>query len=146
MMREGTSGDAGYKRWPGKVGSDSFYMSMQAMEANVILKEYDPEDLKGQAEPSFSLDRAFKAHRIDEDGIEMDDRAGINREYHAAERKGTLDARDPVEIAGNDGKYAEAEMANYGNNDTVRRTGSIRAAGDSLKRRIGSMRHRKNDD
>lgn len=103
--------------------------------------------MKGQSEPSFSLDRAFKTHNINDEGIEMGDRSQINRDYHRAERKGTLDARDPVEIAGNDGKYAEAEMAAYANsrdNDaSVKRSGSLRA---DLKKRIGSLRHRNRDE
>ncbi|KAK5124264.1 hypothetical protein LTR85_001967 [Meristemomyces frigidus] len=128
MMREGTSGDAGYKRWPGR--------------------EYDPEDLKGQSEPSFSLDRALRAHKIDDDGIEMEDREHIAKDYHKAERKGTLDSRDPVEIAGDEGKYADMEHANSAHaiayEDGLRRHGSLK---EGLKRRIGSLRHpRKNDD
>ena len=80
----------------------------------------------------------------------MGDRSQINRDYHKAERKGTLDARDPVEIAGGDGKYAEAELAAYGSSrdhdSNVKRKGSIRAAGDSLRNRIGGLRHRNHDE
>ncbi|KAK4550367.1 hypothetical protein LTR36_003334 [Oleoguttula mirabilis] len=127
MMREGTSGDAGYKRWPGK--------------------QYDPEDLKGQSEPTFSLDRALRAHKIDDDGIEMEDREHINKDFRKAERKGTLDARDPVQIAGSDAKYADMEYANNAHareyEEGLRGHGSLK---EGLKRRIGSLRHRKNDD
>ena len=76
----------------------------------------------------------------------MGDRSQINRDYHRAERKGLLDARDPVEIAGNDAKYVEAEQAAYArDNDAsdVKRSGSIRA---DLKKRIGSLRHRNRDE
>lgn len=80
----------------------------------------------------------------------MEDRQHINQDYHRAQRKGTLDARDPVEIAGNDAKYAELEHANRPRaydegQDTgnIARSGSLR---EGLKRRIGSLRHRKNDD
>lgn len=115
--------------------------------ADIHVQEYDPEDLKGQSEPSFGLDRALQAHRINDDGIEMDDRAHINQDYHRAQRKGTLDARDPVEIAGGDAKYADMEHANSKDNDlSLHRGGSLRHAGDSLKKRIGSLRHKKHDD
>lgn len=80
----------------------------------------------------------------------MEDHAHLMKDYHNAERQGTLDTRDPVEIAGNDGKYVDAEMASYANsrdNDAaVKRTGSLRAAGDSLKKRIGSLRHKNHED
>ncbi|KAK0914384.1 hypothetical protein LTR02_001769 [Friedmanniomyces endolithicus] len=117
-------GDAGYKRWPDR--------------------EYDDEDHKGQSEPSFSLDRALRAHKIDDDGIEMGDRAQINRDYHRAERKGTLDTRDPVEIAGNDAKYAGLEHANVAKDVDAdnKHGGGLRG----LKNRIGSLTHRKHDD
>ncbi|KAK0257445.1 hypothetical protein LTR91_019392 [Friedmanniomyces endolithicus] len=117
-------GDAGYKRWPDR--------------------EYDDEDHKGQSEPSFSLDRALRAHKIDDDGIEMGDRAQINRDYHRAERKGTLDTRDPVEIAGNDAKYAGLEHANVAKDVDAdnKHGGGLRG----LKNRIGSLTHRKHED
>ena len=111
------------------------------------VQEYDPEDLKGQSEPTFGLDRALRAHKIDDDGIEMEDRAHINQDYHRAERKGTLDARDPVEIAGGDRKYAEMEHANRSSaredDNDMRRKGSLVGG---LKKRIGSLRHRNRDD
>ena len=106
-------------------------------------QEYDPEDLKGQAEPGFSLDRALKAHKIDDNGIEMEDHAHLNRDYHRAERDGSLDGRDPVTIAGDDRKYHELARTN----DTdlqhdMNRGGSIKKRVGSIKRRIGSLRHK----
>ena len=95
----------------------------------------------------FSLDRALKAHKIDENGIEMEDRAHIRKDYHDAERKGTLDQRDPVEIAGDDGKYVDLEIANSpeasGSGSNVKRHSGI---GGSLKKRIGSLRKKRHDD
>nr|OQO18503.1 hypothetical protein B0A51_16723 [Rachicladosporium sp. CCFEE 5018] len=125
MMREGLNNEPGYKQWPGK--------------------EYDPEDLKGEAEPGFSLNRALKAHKIDDNGIEMEDHAAINRDYHRAERKGTLDARDPVTIAGDDRKYAELAHANDTDlhHNEMHRKGSIK---QSLKQRIGSLRRKPDHD
>ncbi|EMC95133.1 hypothetical protein BAUCODRAFT_157635 [Baudoinia panamericana UAMH 10762] len=130
MMREGPMDGPGYKQWAGK--------------------DYDPTDLKGQSEPTYSLDRALQAHTINDNGIEMEDRADRMRDYRTAERKGTLDTRDPVEIAGDDGKYVDMEYAAYKNDreneENVQRSGSLRAAGASLKKRIGSLRHRKDHD
>ncbi|KAK6396861.1 hypothetical protein LTR81_025873 [Elasticomyces elasticus] len=124
-MADLPSGDAGYKRWPDK--------------------EYDDEDHKGQSNPTFALDRALKAHRIDDDGIEMGDRSHINKDYHRAERKGTLDTRDPIEIAGNDAKYAELEQANV-RKDYEADVGRKNSVVGGLKKRIGSLRHRKDRD
>ena len=113
------------------------------------IQDYDPEDLKGQAEPGFSLDRALKAHKIDDNGIEMTDRSGIDRAYHEQERKGLLDSRDPVAIAGNDSKYVDLQNKNMGNEhepDGVKHSGSMGHAVQGLKKRIGSLRHRKESD
>lgn len=139
MMREGTTSDAGYKRWPGK--------------------DYDPEDLGGKSEPAFSLDRALKAHTINDDGIEMLDRPHNDAEYHRKERKGLLDQRDPVEIAGGEGRYTDLEHKNYdqaggasnigGSHtldvtaDQAKHNTSLHSIAGSLKRGIGSLKHRK---
>lgn len=111
------------------------------------LQDYDKEDLKGESEPAFSLDRALKAHRIDDNGIEMSDHSLLNKDYHRKERDGSLDQRDPINIAGDDAKYVDLQRAN----DTdlhrdMHRTGSLRHAGDSLKKRIGSLRRKHHDD
>ena len=107
-------------------------------------QDYDPDDLKGQSEPTFSLDRALRAHKIDDDGIEMEDRAQIAKDFKDGQRKGTLDQRDPVEIAGDDAKYAELEMANASSSDANGRApGSLKTATGSLKKRFGSLRHRR---
>ncbi|KAK3706294.1 hypothetical protein LTR37_012809 [Vermiconidia calcicola] len=120
LMHESSSGDAGYKRWPGK--------------------DYDPEDLKGESEPMFTLDRSLRAHKIDDNGIEMEDRAQLTRDYKDQERDGTLDQRDPVHIAGDDGKYADMEFANSKDTDAGHKhSGSM----GGLKQKIGSLRHRK---
>jgi hypothetical protein len=113
-------------------------------------EDYDPEDLHGKSEPAFSLDRALQAHKIDDNGIEMEDHAHLMKDYHKAERDGTLDRRDPVAIAGDDGKYVDLEYKNSGMSKdadaSMRRSSSLRHAGEGLKKRIGSLRHRKNHD
>ncbi|KAK4565481.1 hypothetical protein LTR86_004098 [Recurvomyces mirabilis] len=126
MMREGTD-DAGYKRWPGK--------------------DYDKDDLKGQSEPSYSLDRALQAHKIDDNGIEMEDHAHLMKDYNRAKARGSLDDRDPVVIAGDDRKYADLEYKNREDGESsAHKSGSMRQVGEGLKKRIGSLRHKKNDE
>ena len=103
--------------------------------------------MKGEGEPTFSLDRALRAHKIDDNGIEMEDHARLMRDYHKAERNGTLDPRDPVVIAGGDAKYAELQYANDNSlQSNVKRTGSLRAAGEGLKKRFGSLGKKSGDD
>ena len=96
----------------------------------------------------FSLDRSLKAHKISENNgaMEMEDRAHLTEDYHRAERKGTLDQRDPVEIAGDDGKYADLEFAAAGSSNNGRARRSSGGVGGSLKKRIGSLRHHKKAD
>lgn len=113
LMHEPGSGDAGYKRWTGK--------------------DYDPDDLKGESEPTFSLDRALRAHTINENGIEMEDRSQKPK-----------DKRDPVDIAGGESAYVDMEIA--GMSKDADAEGAKRSVAGSLKKRIGSLRHRHRDD
>ena len=39
-------------------------------------------------------------YTINDEGIEMEDRATARKDYHRREQNGTLDTRDPMEIAG----------------------------------------------
>lgn len=120
MMREGFNGGPGYKQWSGK--------------------DYDPDDLRGQGD-SFTLDRALRAHKIDDDGgIEMQDTAALRSEYKKQERQGMLDKRDPTTIAGDDSKYADITAAN----DTdLHKSHSIK---DTLKKRVGSLRRKHREE
>ena len=72
----------------------------------------------------------------------MTDRSG-QKKYHEAERRGKLDPRDPVEIAGDDGKYVDMELAAEAraNDRDVKGHGF-----GSLKKRIGSLKHRQRDE
>jgi hypothetical protein len=142
MMREGFNGDPGYKQWSGKVRSQDAVYSL-IIVTNFPSQDYDPDDTKGQGE-SFILDRALRAHRIDDDGaIEMQDSAALRKDYKKKEREGTLDTRDPTTIAGDDKKYADITAAN----DTdLHKSHSLRHAGDSLKKRIGSLRRKNRDE
>ncbi|KAF7196772.1 hypothetical protein HII31_01911 [Pseudocercospora fuligena] len=120
LMHEDNPDGPGYKRWGGE--------------------EYSPDDLKGKGEPSFSLDKAYKAHTINDNGIEM---ANGDQLYKNRKQRGSLDNRDPVDIAGGEGHYVDAEIAHTNDTDSgMRRKGSLR---DGLKKRIGSLRKKRAD-
>ena len=73
----------------------------------------------------------------------MEDRAHLDRDYNAARRDGTLDSRDPVAIAGDDGKYVDMEIANSKDADVSSRQHRSSSGGMAgLKKRIGSLRHK----
>ena len=109
-------------------------------ETNTTRQDYDPDDLKGQGD-TFGLDRALRAHKIDDDGaIEMQDSAALRSEYKKQERQGMLDKRDPTTIAGDDSKYADITAAN----DTdLHKSHSLK---DSLKKRVGSLRRKHREE
>lgn len=139
MMREGFNGGPGYKQWSGKVRSQ-ISTSLPVSLTNVQTQDYDPDDLRGQGD-SFTLDRALRAHKIDDDGgIEMQDSAALRSEYKKQEREGMLDKRDPTTIAGDDSKYADITAAN----DTdLHKSHSIK---DTLKKRVGSLRRKHREE
>jgi len=66
-------------------------------------------------------------------------------DYDRSARKGTLDTRDPVEIAGDDGKYADLEIAQAQASSSSRPRGSS-GIGSKLKKRIGDLRHHHDKD
>ena len=72
----------------------------------------------------------------------MQDRSRVSRDYHEAERRGQLDPRDPVEIAGDDGKYADLEIANIRAAEATSSDANMSRGGikGSLKKRIGSLK------
>ncbi|KAF2163998.1 hypothetical protein M409DRAFT_68224 [Zasmidium cellare ATCC 36951] len=123
LMHEENNDGPGYKRWAGK--------------------DYSPDDLKGESEPAFSLDRALRAHKISDSGIELQEGTHLMKDYSKKKENGTLDNRDPVHIAGDDAKYADMQFANSHDTDAgVRRSGSLR---EGLKKRIGSLRKKRAD-
>lgn len=77
----------------------------------------------------------------------MQDSTTIDREYHRAERDGTLDTRDPIAIAGNESKYIELELKNGKDYDSdLRHADSLRQTGSGLKKRFGSLRKKMHHD
>ncbi|OAL07333.1 hypothetical protein IQ06DRAFT_264185 [Phaeosphaeriaceae sp. SRC1lsM3a] len=91
-------------------------------------QEYHPDDLKGKGEPSFTIERALKDHKaIGDTGTEMRSR-----------RRRTLDHDDTPNGVSNE--TADAEGSGIGRSNT---TG--RSVGNSLKKRFGSIRRRKQE-
>ena len=73
----------------------------------------------------------------------MEDRTHLMKDYREQERKGTLDQRDPVLIAGDDGKYADMEIANANDYDNGVKGDGVRG---SIRKKIGSMRKKPQED
>lgn len=84
----------------------------------------------------------MKAHKISDNGIEMSEGSRLNHDFDRAKRNGSLDARDPIDIAGGESRYVDMELANAKDND-IKRSGSLR---QGLKKRIGSLRKKSRDE
>lgn len=104
VMLDENAGGGPYKRWAGV--------------------QYHPDDIKGKGEPSYTIEKALKAHTLEEreGGVELQDTSGrrvSNSDYRA-------------EVFGND-------------NDS---TGIGRKASlsDRVKRRVGSLRKKNHDE
>lgn len=63
------------------------------------------------------------------------------KDYDKLDKGKKLDDRDPVDIAGDDGKYTDLQYS-ADTDAHVKRTGSLRRAGEGLKKRIGSLRRK----
>ncbi|CAF9910368.1 hypothetical protein IMSHALPRED_009178 [Imshaugia aleurites] len=115
MMIENSPEGGAYKRWPGV--------------------QYHPDDLKGKGEPSYSLEKALKEHKLHA--------RHASEGHNAIEMTTPAAQRRPVSVEGQsrpvsaDGqKYADWEQG-------VRRSSS--GAG-KLRRRFGSMRIKRNEN
>ena len=104
LMIEGDPPGGAYKRWPGV--------------------QYLPEDLKGKGEPSYSLEKALKEHKLN-DSKDVEAGQGIEMTTPAQQRR-------PISVEGGQQgqKYAEWE-------GEVQRSGS--GAG-KLRKRFGSLK------
>lgn len=92
--------------------------------------EYHPDDLKGKGEPSFTIEKALKDHkRLGDTGTEMTSRSHRTRSVGHAEAPGIVPsvATDP-------------EASGVGRSNT---TG--RSVGGAIRKRIGSIRRRKQE-
>jgi hypothetical protein len=102
MIANGPEGGA-YKRWPGM--------------------QYADDDIKGKGEPSYSLEKALKEHKINDGGAD-----GIEMKTHRRSSSGAL-----PETADRTG-WDDSEFG-------VRRTGSLsKRLSGGLKKRFGSIK------
>ena len=104
MMIEGGPEGGAYKRWPGV--------------------QYLPEDIKGKGEPSYSIEKALKEHKIVDDGKKANGAEGI--EMKSRNRS----ASDAVQTA---------DRSGWDDGAGLNRRGSLKKLGGGLKKRFGSI-------
>ncbi|KAJ9615680.1 hypothetical protein H2200_001756 [Cladophialophora chaetospira] len=108
MMIEGGPEGGAYKRWPGV--------------------QYSPEDIKGKGEPSYSIEKALKEHKISDDGQKTNGTQGI--EMRTRHRSSSGVASGTVDRSG----WDDGEPA-------IGRSGSIsKRLSGGLKKRFGSIK------
>jgi len=107
-----------YKRWPGV--------------------DYHPDDLKGKGEPSYSIEKALKEHKIHGDRERTSN--GSYGEVSGIEMQGgPVDSRDSVEMAGGQQAYTDLEHQTAAETSGSTKRHSLQG----LKKRIGSLRKKK---
>jgi len=91
--------------------------------------QYHPDDLKGKGEPSYTIEKALKDHkRYGDTGTEM-------TTHHRTRSAGHAEAPGIVPTV-----VTESEASGVGRSNTTGRN-----VGDAIKRRIGSIRRRKQE-
>lgn len=119
MFRDPDAGGGAYNRWPGL--------------------KYHPDDLKGKAEPGFTIDRERKAREA----------AGVGRSQSVRERRGEYEMVPQRRRGDSDGRKRAGSPPVLGRLSRDR-AGSASAAttsrpkviAEGLKRRIGSLRRK----
>lgn len=106
MMVDLAPGGGAYKRWPGV--------------------QYHPDDIKGKGEPSYSIEKALKEHKLDdsrsgENGIEM--------KTHGRSTSGSAGA-----IASTGWENGETSLGRSGSGSMGKRLSG------GLKKRFGSLK------
>jgi hypothetical protein len=105
MMIDNNPGGGAYKRWPGV--------------------QYHPDDIKGKGEPSYSIEKALKEHRITDTGTEGIEMKSRNRSSSGAHPPSSWD----------DGE------------GQVRRSGSLsKRLSGGLKKRFGSVKRNNHEE
>ncbi|UNI23081.1 hypothetical protein JDV02_008920 [Purpureocillium takamizusanense] len=125
LMREPDADGGAYKRWPGV--------------------QYHPEDYKGKGEPSFTIERDLKArkhgkHLSEADAFEM--YPGANRRTVAARQRSASNAEHEGSSAS--GNAYGGSGSGSGSGEGLRRNNTTgKRLSDGIKRRFGSLRHKK---
>jgi hypothetical protein len=127
-----------YKRWPGVVRH--LFSLLLIHYADCSMQEYHPDDIKGKGEPSYSIEKALKEHKIHGDRESADRGAyGEASGIELQSNPGGVDSRDPVEIVGGQQSHAELEHRAAGRASGENKRHSL----NGLKKRIGSLRRKK---
>lgn len=121
MMIDLNPGGGPYKRWPGV--------------------EYHPDDIKGQGEPAYSIERRMKQHNLDS-------KYGVDN--HFEEEPESIEMQSPTQSQTRNraGSKGDAITSSYADNSNSTELGAGRreSLGGKLKRRIGSLRRNNGDD
>ena len=114
MMIEGGPEGGAYKRWPGV--------------------QYLPEDIKGKGEPSYSVEKALKEHKISEGGAKTNGSEGIEMKTRHRSASGTA--------------AETADRSGWDDGETgLGRSGSLsKRLSGGLKKRFGSIKRNQNRD
>lgn len=106
MMIDNNPGGGAYKRYAGLI--------------------YHPDDIKGKGEPSYSIEKALKEHRISDDGGHRKDMA------------------EAIELTSQHRRSGSGRISIDEDGSSVQRSGSfskrLSGSGAGLKKRIGSLR------
>ena len=111
MMIDGGPEGGAYKRWPGV--------------------QYHPDDIKGKGEPSYSVEKALKEHKISEDGKGPNGTQGIEMKTR------NRSASDAIHTA---------DRSGWDDGEGLGRSGSLKKLGGGFRKRIGSIRRSHNRD
>ena len=111
MMIDNNPEGGAYKRYPGL--------------------QYHPDDIKGKGEPSYSIEKALKEHKI------SDEKYGEHRN----------ELGEGIEMTSNHSRHSSGRISVDGDSSAVRRTGSLSKrlsdGGVGLKKRLSTFGLRK---
>lgn len=108
---------------------------LKSKDADLSLQQYHPDDLKGKAEPGFTIDRERKAREA----------AGMGRSQSVRERRGEYELLPRRRRGDSDGRKRDSSppVVPRGRATSAAATTSRpKEFAEGLKRRIGSLRRR----
>jgi len=125
MMTAGNPGGGAYKRWPGVA--------------------YHPDDIKGKGEPSYSIEKALKDHKITSvDGSDKGHKKSASSEIELTSRPRQSGGQAQTSgVAGGADQFERDNSMRSNGDEGVRRSASAkekRLSGGGLKKRFGSMK------
>jgi len=136
-----------YKRWPGVVSPQIFIRSVlfrvseEESLAHMHSQKYHPDDIKGKGEPSYSIEKALKEHKL-HDG--EDETGGRYRSRSDAAQTTGIEMTDRPRASHEHPHRMEGEDSWNDAPEAVRRSNSKRLSG-GLKKLGGSLRRRREE-